>query len=88
MNSIERNRELIKRAGGREAVGRLFDCSGQAVGLWYANGVPAERVIKLCEAVEYRVKPHELRPDLYPHPEDGLPAEMRAVRSDFTQKAA
>lgn len=77
MNTIEQNRELIKKAGGREAVGRIFSISGQAVGLWYVDGVPGERVLPLCRAVDFKVTPHQLRPDMWPHPEDGLPDHLR-----------
>ena len=41
------------------------------------EGIPAIHVIKACDAVNYQVTPHELRPDLYPHPEDGLPDSLR-----------
>jgi DNA-binding transcriptional regulator YdaS (Cro superfamily) len=34
-------------------------------------------VISVSQAVDWRVTPHELRPDIYPHPEDGLPDELR-----------
>ncbi len=79
MNTREKNQELIKKAGGRVAVAQIFGVTGQAIGLWCTDGVPGERVLRLCRAVDFRVTPHELRPDLYPHPEDGLPADRRGV---------
>lgn len=45
--------------------------SGWAVSKWAR--VPAERVIPLCAATQWAVTPHQMRPDLYPHPCDGLP---------------
>lgn len=39
--------------------------------------VSAESVFLLAKATDWQVTPHELRPDLYPHPEDGLPASLR-----------
>jgi DNA-binding transcriptional regulator YdaS (Cro superfamily) len=42
-------------------------------------GVPAEYVIPISAATDYQVTPHELRPDLYPHPDDGLPEALRQV---------
>jgi DNA-binding transcriptional regulator YdaS (Cro superfamily) len=39
--------------------------------------VASERVFSICLATSWQVTPHELRPDLYPHPHDGLPVEMR-----------
>lgn len=46
---------------------------------------PAEYVLPICEAVEFRITPHELRPDLYPHPDDGLRGASAAVRSGNPQ---
>lgn len=40
-------------------------------------GIPAEYVISACKIVGWQVTPHQLRPDLYPHPSDGLPDAMR-----------
>lgn len=42
-------------------------------------GVPAEQVINVCKCVDWQVTPHELRPDIYPHPHDGLPDHMRSA---------
>ncbi|EIQ80106.1 hypothetical protein SF123566_8473 [Shigella flexneri 1235-66] len=43
----------------------------------YKGVVPADRVLPIFNATG--VTPHELRPDLYPNPTDGLPAqEVRA----------
>lgn len=41
------------------------------------EGIPARHVIPACSAINWQVTPHELRPDLYPHPDDGLPEHMR-----------
>jgi len=40
--------------------------------------VPLKRVLAICEASGWKVTPHELCPEIYPHPTDGLPAELRA----------
>ncbi|NWN92270.1 helix-turn-helix domain-containing protein [Marinobacter adhaerens] len=37
--------------------------------------VSAEKTLSVCEATDWQVTPHELRPDIYPNPTDGLPAE-------------
>jgi DNA-binding transcriptional regulator YdaS (Cro superfamily) len=45
-----------------------------AVHQWIAGGrVRAEQVLDVAAAAGWRVTPHELRPDLYPHPDDGMP---------------
>ncbi|CAG0966536.1 hypothetical protein MTYP_01023 [Methylophilaceae bacterium] len=51
--------------------------SYQSVQKYLKTQVPAEQVVPICKFSEYKVTPHELRPDLYPHPDDGLPASMR-----------
>jgi DNA-binding transcriptional regulator YdaS (Cro superfamily) len=63
--------------GSYGAVGMLFEprISAQAVAKWGEAGVPSERVLKVSEATAFRVTPHELRPDIYPNPTDGLPPE-------------
>lgn len=45
---------------------------------------PAEAVLAISEACEWKITPHELRPDIYPSPADGLPAR----RDDQTKEAA
>lgn len=42
-------------------------------------GIPERHVIKACRCVDFQVTPHELRPDIYPHPHDGLPEHLREV---------
>lgn len=69
-------------------------CNGQ-VGLSGKSGIPqptisawvnrfnfkvgAEFVITVASATDWQITPHQLRPDLYPHPNDGLPEHMRSA---------
>lgn len=49
-----------------------------AISNWLQRGrVPSERVLDVARAVGFGVTPHELRPDLYPNADDGLPADRR-----------
>lgn len=34
---------------------------------------PAEYVITIAQIVNYSITPHQLRDDIYPHPQDGMP---------------
>ncbi|POZ15043.1 helix-turn-helix domain-containing protein [Enterobacter sp. RHB15-C17] len=68
MTGIE---NAILRSGSASALGALIGVSKMAVSLWRRNGIPAERVLPIFTATG--VTPHELRPDLYPNPTDGLP---------------
>ncbi|MDP1063070.1 YdaS family helix-turn-helix protein, partial [Klebsiella pneumoniae] len=48
--------------------------SGMAVSQWKTKGiVPSSQVLQVFNATG--VTPHELRPDLYPNPTDGIPKE-------------
>lgn len=38
---------------------------------------PADVVLPISVFLEYRMTPHDLRPDLYPNPGDALPANFR-----------
>lgn len=71
--------KAVRSIGSYSAIGALFDppISAQAVAKWAANGVPADRVIPIAAATRFDPRPHDLRPDLYPHPDDGLPDDLR-----------
>lgn len=60
--------------GGVSAIARHFGLKPWAVSMWRRNGVPAERVIPLCQFMDWLVVPHDVRPDLYPERTDGVPA--------------
>ncbi|OAE43149.1 Rha family transcriptional regulator [Enterobacter cloacae] len=63
----------IFRSGSASALGTLIGVSKMAVSLWRRKGIPAERVLLIYGVTG--VTPHELRPDLYPNPTDGLPKQ-------------
>lgn len=54
-------------------LGRRLGKKPQTVRLWFKGRVPGEEVLRTSEALEWRVTPHDLRPDLYPNPDDSLP---------------
>lgn len=71
-------KEIAKRANmGVVELSLAMNMSRAACSLW--DKVPDGRVLQLCETVGWTTTPHEVRPDLYPHPDDGLPAERRSV---------
>ena len=37
---------------------------------------PADVVLPIADFLEYRMTPHEIRPDLYPNPTDAVPAHI------------
>ncbi|MFV8759491.1 transcriptional regulator [Yersinia enterocolitica] len=61
-------------------IGKHFGISSQAVGKWLLKGgIPSERVLSLCELLDWAVTPHGLRPDIYPNPTDGLPTNKQTL---------
>ncbi|WP_297207395.1 YdaS family helix-turn-helix protein [uncultured Pluralibacter sp.] len=56
-------------------LGRRLNRRAQTVNGWFKNKVPGELVVRVSKAVDWKVTPHELRPDLYPNSTDGLPVE-------------
>ncbi len=71
--------EALKEAGGISAVAKALNMSEEGVRLWRARGaVPAGNVLWLAERTEWKYTPHRIAPELYPHPDDGLPPERRA----------
>ncbi len=68
-------------AGGQSALAAKIGVKQAHVWNWLnrqGRKVPADKVLSVSAAIEWEVTPHELRPDIYPHPTDGLPAELRA----------
>lgn len=67
----------IRLAGGQSSLAAALDppARPQAIQQW--SRVPAERVIQVARLTKFEVTPHELRPDIYPNPDDGLPDELR-----------
>ncbi|EEC7287112.1 transcriptional regulator [Escherichia coli] len=72
--------KAIKIAGGIRSLGRAIGAWPSQIHKWaneYNGRVPTgERVRQIYIATG--VTPHELRPDLYPNPTDGLPAGDKA----------
>lgn len=68
--------------GARQAAMQLVaDAIGVSLSLIksYISGarrVTAENVIPIAEATNFEVTPHELRPDIYPYPSDGIPPNL------------
>ena len=48
-----------------------------AIWAWVKSGradrPPADYVLPISKAVDWQITPHQLRPDIYPHPCDGMP---------------
>lgn len=73
MNALER---AIHIAGDATKLAEKLDVSSMTVSHWkkrHGGVVPQKRIFPIFNATG--VTPHELRPDLYPNPNDGLPSQ-------------
>ncbi|MER4731964.1 helix-turn-helix domain-containing protein [Klebsiella pneumoniae] len=73
MNGLEK---AIKKAGTASNLATLLCIKPMSVSRWknrYKGVVPHDRVLPIFTITG--VTPHELRPDLYPNPTDGLPKQ-------------
>lgn len=82
--SKESLQQAVSLAGGQAQLARgirehLPDSKVSQVHVWgWLNSVkfevpPPEVVLAIAAFLEYRMTPHQLRPDLYPNPGDALP---------------
>lgn len=68
--------KAIKAAGSGRLLAQKLGLSPNAISQWkhrFKGCVPPERVLPIFHVTG--VTPHELRPDLYPNPTDGLPRQ-------------
>ena len=75
--------DKISKKMSKTDIVKHFGISSQAVGKWFIKGkVPAERVSSLCALLNWEITPHELRPDIYPNPTDGLPCGNKCMSNE------
>ncbi|WP_333710344.1 transcriptional regulator [Malikia spinosa] len=65
--------QIAGLAGGVVALSTALGLSRGAVSQW--DKVPVDKVLRVCDLTSWQVTPHELRPDIYPNPSDGLPVD-------------
>lgn len=73
MNALEK---AISIAGSQTALAQRVRTKQQNVSQWAKTRVSPEYVLGVARAVDFQVTPHQLRPDLYPNPSDGLPSTL------------
>lgn len=66
--------ELARRIGGKMTASHIFNWLNRD-----KDGVSPQSVLAVCRAVDFKVTPHELRPDLYPNATDGMPLDQSAA---------
>ena len=68
-------KNIARDAGGIVALSLRLGLSRGAASQW--DKVPADYVLRVSEMTGYAKTPHQIRPDLYPYPDDGLPESQR-----------
>lgn len=67
----------VHLVGGQTALARALGVKQGHVHYWLNSGkVPGHQCPEISRATEWKITPHELRPDAYPNPWDGLPIWM------------
>lgn len=72
--------KAIELAGSQSALARNIGKTPAHIWNWVninKGKMPADFVIPACASLKWAVTPHELRPDIYPYPTDGIPSETR-----------
>ncbi|QDL31454.1 MULTISPECIES: transcriptional regulator [Serratia] len=80
MSALEK---AICAAGSATKLANQLGISSMTISHWknrYKGLVPADRVFPIFNVTG--VTPHELRPDLYPNPTDGLPQATQDSRPE------
>lgn len=77
MQDIAKKR--ITGLANQTTIAKIIGVRPQAVSLWFKNGVPPYKVIPFCEALAWDVTPHQIDPELYPNPTDGLPPDHQST---------
>ncbi|EPE4838973.1 YdaS family helix-turn-helix protein [Yersinia enterocolitica] len=70
----------IAAVGGTKEFAKQLGITQQSISRWknkYKGIVPSSRVIQIFNITG--VTPHDLRPDLYPNPTDGLPVDQQIL---------
>jgi len=59
---------VISALGGYAKTARYFGLSRSAIHQWQKRGVPGNRVMALCRLADHKVKPEQIRPDIFGNP--------------------
>ena len=79
---LDSTREKIRQKYTQAEIGRYMVVAQQTVWQLFSFDVPPKQVIPLCQLMKWEVTPHEIRPDIYPNPTDGLPVGFKVNTSN------
>ena len=64
-SKYEPTHQVINLLGGISETSRQLGVTRQAVFAWKNNGIPANKVLRICDLVNHQVSPEQLRPDIF-----------------------
>lgn len=67
--------QAIDICGGQVALGKSIGKTQATISSWINRKnrkISPEFVIAIAKATDFKITPHQLRPDIYPHPHDGM----------------
>ncbi|HGX0749846.1 TPA: transcriptional regulator [Escherichia coli] len=77
----EKTRSQLRSFVSQRAIAKALGISPQAVNQWFSKSViPPRYVLTICEMTGWKIVPHDVRPELYPSQEDGVPDYLRKIR--------
>lgn len=84
MTNIHVFQTACDAAGGKGRLAAALGVTPPSVHQWYdgTRPLPADRVLAVSRATDWAVTPHQLRPDIYPNPTDGLPPEVASQQQE------
>ncbi|WP_285130188.1 transcriptional regulator [Leclercia adecarboxylata] len=76
----EKIRSRLRGVVSQRAIAKALGISPQAVNQWFSkSAIPPRYVLPICEMTDWKIVPHEVCPQLYPSPQDGIPEHLRPV---------
>ncbi|MDG5498936.1 helix-turn-helix domain-containing protein [Marinobacter sp. BGYM27] len=74
-------KRAVSLSGGQTSLASACGVKQPYVWNWINRDgrVPAEYVLRVSQATNFEITPHELRPDIYPNCSDGLPIDHAAA---------
>ncbi|MGL4696348.1 YdaS family helix-turn-helix protein [Enterococcus larvae] len=79
----------LRNSVSQRAIAKALGISPQAVNQWFSKSlIPPRYVLPICEMTGWKVVPHDVRPELYPSQDDGVPTHLRTGVEKPREKGA
>jgi hypothetical protein len=78
--SLNKLHELMDEYSvSRNALSKKLKVTQPIIGRWLkqGHGINPKHIIPLCSLFHFKITPHEINENIYPNPDDGLPADFK-----------